>query len=337
MSGLSAIDAGTLFRPYELYRRMGLAVSGGADSLALMLLAHAWAKPIGVELFVYTVDHGLRPEAADEAAFVVHEAERLGLRARALKWSGPHPATGIQAAAREARYRLIGEAMASDGCQIVATAHHLYDQAETVLMRMAHGSGVDGLSGMADRVVIEGCEIVRPLLGVAPDQLREVVRAAGLVPVEDPSNDDSAYERVRWRKMLPALAALGLTPERLATFARRMGDQSAAIRQYLAQVGLGQPQSDGEGARVMARADFDRLPRAAGVALLSSLLTATKGGSSLPSLSRLEDIWADLRSGEFKQATIHGCLIACDEKVISIRREGPRRTAPKTRKAETAN
>src|SRR5690606_11025992 len=129
---------------------LALAVSGGADSLALMLLAHQHARATGAlhRFVVYSVDHGLRLEASDEVAFVLREAGRLGFVARGLRWDGPKPATGIQEAARKARYRLFADAMLRDGAEALVTAHHMGDQAETVLMRLAHGSGIEGLRGM---------------------------------------------------------------------------------------------------------------------------------------------------------------------------------------------
>lgn len=231
MPGLTPDEVEALFAPLELYERLGLAISGGPDSLALMLLMADWARTPGrPDLYVYTVDHGLRPEAAAEAAMVVREAEALGLKARSLRWEGDKPATGIQAAARSARYRLMAEAMDADGVAILVTAHHLADQAETVLMRLAHGSGIEGLRGMDALSLVEGCDVYRPLLTVRPEVLREVVSEAGLSAAYDPSNTDQHYERVRWRLMLPALEAMGITLERLGTFSRRMDEASRAIR-----------------------------------------------------------------------------------------------------------
>ena len=119
--------------------------------------------------------------------------------------------------------------MAADGAAALATAHHLCDQAETVLMRLAHGSGIEGLRGMDPVATVEGITVLRPLLGVDPDDLSAVVTAGGLTPAVDPSNTDPAYERVRWRQALPQLAGLGLTPDRLAQFALRMRDAAEAI------------------------------------------------------------------------------------------------------------
>src|SRR5690606_14362453 len=147
-----------------------------------MLMAARWARGRAVTLLVYTVDHALRPEAAHEAAMVVREATTLGLRARILRWEGDKPGAGVQAAARTARYRLMAAAMKQDGAELLLTAHHLGDQAETVLMRLAHGSGIDGLRGMDRLSFVEGCKIYRPLLDVRPELLREIVDEAGLVP-----------------------------------------------------------------------------------------------------------------------------------------------------------
>ena len=164
------IDSEAIFAPLAEFRRVGLAVSGGPDSLALMLLASEFAARHGAHdrFTVYSVDHGLRPEAAGEVAYVTEAARQLGFAARALRWQGAKPATGIQQAARTARYGLIADAMAADGTQILVTAHHLADQAETVLMRLAHGSGVEGLRGMdylAEIDRVDGEAVVRPMPG----------------------------------------------------------------------------------------------------------------------------------------------------------------------------
>src|SRR5690606_33062367 len=130
-------------------------------------------------LIVYSLDHGLRPEAAAEVEMVLREAGRLGLAARGLAWTGDKPAAGLQEAARQARYRLIGEAMAGDGATLLLTAHHRADQAETVLMRLAHGSGIEGLKGMTTLSLVEGVPVFRPLLDVEPATLAALVADAG--------------------------------------------------------------------------------------------------------------------------------------------------------------
>lgn len=339
MPGLTADDIERLFEPLELYEKLGLAVSGGPDSLALMLLAAQWARRSGrPEVFVYTVDHGLRPEAAAEAAMVVREAEALGLPARSLRWEGDKPATGIQAAARVARYRLMAEAMERDGVAILATAHHLADQAETVLMRLAHGSGIEGLRGMDALSLVEGCDVVRPLLGVRPDVLRQVVSEAGLAPAYDPSNADENYERVRWRLMLPALEAMGITLERLGTFARRMDEASQLVRSaagdaYLEMV---TPRSS---ARVELDASRFALQNSAVVTrVLADVLELVAGDGRAAPLGPVELLARRLRQlTPLKGITLHGCLVSCDGEAILVQKEKPRRAVSKRKSSNTAN
>lgn len=327
MPGVSGLNVEALFAPLLPSAVLGLAVSGGPDSLALMLLAAAWARAPGrPRLVVYTVDHGLRPEAADEAAMVVRAAEERGLAARLLRWEGDKPATGVQAAARAARYRLMAAAMAADGAELLLTAHHLADQAETVLMRLAHGSGVAGLAGMRARSVVEGCAVYRPLLGVPPEALAAVVAAAGLTPAADPSNADPAYERVRWRQAQPALDRLGLTAERLGVFARRMAAATALVA---AAVDAAWPQIvvPVAGDRFeLAHGRFAALNPLVAAELLARVLALAAGSRQAPPLGALETLQAALQGqAAMKATTLHGCVIAARAGVISVRREGPRR------------
>lgn len=339
MPGLTTGEIDRLFEPLELYEKLGLAISGGPDSLALMLMAAQWAKrQERPELFVYTVDHGLRPEAAAEAAMVVREAGALGLPVRSLRWTGDKPTTGVQAAARVARYRLMAEAMERDGVPILATAHHLADQAETVLMRLAHGSGIDGLRGMDRLSRVEGCEVVRPLLGVRPEVLREVVSEGGLAPADDPSNADENYERVRWRLMLPALEALGLTIERLGTFARRMDEASRLIHADAEAAYLEVVTPLGGTRMTLDAHRFAAQSPAVATVILGAVLEAVSPDRRAPPLGALELLAQRLQRTEpLKGITLHGCRIASDGRVIAVTKEGPRRPVAKRKAANMAN
>lgn len=339
MPGLTPAEIEGLFEFLGGCEKLGLAVSGGPDSLALMLMAAQWAHAPGrPELYVYTVDHGLRPEAAAEAAMVVREAEALGLAARSMRWEGDKPSTGIQAAARSARYRLMAEAMARDGVEILATAHHLGDQAETVLMRLAHGSGIDGLRGMDQLSWVEGCEIVRPLLTVRPEILHEVVSDAGLAPALDPSNSDENYERVRWRLMLPALEAMGLTIERLGTFARRMDEASLLIGATVEAEypGIVTPITGTHAELTASR--FALLNGAVATAMLGEVLSLVASDRRSPPLGALELLARRLQKPEpLKGITLHGCLVSSDGEAISVKKEGPRRAVAKRNSVNTRN
>jgi tRNA(Ile)-lysidine synthase len=207
--------------------RVGVAVSGGPDSLALLLLAAA-ARPGQVE--AATVDHGLRPEAHEEAAIVAQLCGSLGLPHLTLtaRWSEV-PQTAIQERARQQRYLLLGYWAEERGLDALATAHHADDQAETLLMRLARGSGVRGLAGMRPRSITPGSRIklIRPLLSWRRSELESVCTKAGLKPVADPSNEDDRFERVRVRQALAD--SEWLDPAAIACSAAHLGDADAAL------------------------------------------------------------------------------------------------------------
>lgn len=219
-----------LFLPLNQASGILAAVSGGPDSMALMHGLARWAS-IGQRptISVATVDHGLRPEAADEAAFVAREAAVLSLPHRTLVWTGQKPSTGIQETARKARYQLVVEHAREMAASHLVTAHTLDDQAETVMMRLSRGSGLQGLAGMRRETDRQGIRHVRPLLGIPKSHLLDHCRQQGWRFVTDPSNADERYARVRWRKLMPLLAAEGLTAERLARLAERAAQADEAL------------------------------------------------------------------------------------------------------------
>ncbi|MEL7464278.1 MAG: tRNA lysidine(34) synthetase TilS [Pseudomonadota bacterium] len=215
---------------------LGVAVSGGGDSMALMLMADDWARARGRQLSVATVDHGLRPESADEAALVVETATALGRPVETLHWSDWDGRGNVQAAARAARRGLLSDWAARCGLSAVAFGHTMDDQAETVLMRLGRGAGVDGLSGMAMRSEAAGTVWLRPLLGVRREALRLFLRDRGVRWVDDPTNDDPKYDRVRARAALETLADLGVTIEGLAETASRLSEARDALDEAAADL-----------------------------------------------------------------------------------------------------
>lgn len=221
---------------------LGIAVSGGPDSLALLLLA-ASARPDRVE--AATVDHGLRAESAGEAATVAALCERLGIPHRTLSadWSEP-PTANIQAAARAMRYRLLNEWAIERGLAAIATAHHADDQAETLLMRLARGAGVAGLGGSRRRRALsEQVTLVRPLLGWRKAELAVLVAEAGLAAVDDPSNRDPKHDRSRFREILSQ--SRWADPARLAASASAIRDADEALDWALAPLIGSHINSDG--------------------------------------------------------------------------------------------
>ena len=325
-AGLEALFARVADAP-----AIGLAVSGGADSLGLMLLAARWAagRAVPPRLVVYSLDHGLRPEAAGEVAMVLEAARALGLPGRGLTWTGDKPETGLQEAARLARYRLIGAAMREDSVGVLLTAHHRQDQAETVLMRLAHGSGLEGLKGMGALVEIEGVLVNRPLLDIDPAALAELVKSAGLVPVADPSNHDPHYERVRWRQAMPALAELGLDGATLAQFAQRMGEADAAITQ-MADIAFAEiVRLDGFGAAHITLAPFAGLSPAVSTRLLSRVLNIVGGRQKPRALGQVERLRQTICAGGLERAsTVLGCVVRLKGDAITVAREPGRALPP---------
>ncbi|MCP1966468.1 tRNA lysidine(34) synthetase TilS [Bradyrhizobium elkanii] len=230
-SAIPARDAKRLFAGLAGAPAILLAVSGGPDSVALMWLAARWRRALaqGPRLVAVTVDHGLRPEAAREARDVKRLARSLDLPHHTLRWTGPKPGTGVPAAARAARYRLLAQAARKHGATHILTAHTRDDQAETLLMRMLRGSGVAGLSAMARETEREGVLLTRPLLDVSKAQLIATLKKARIGFADDPTNRDRSFTRPRLRALMPMLAAEGGDTRNLARLAARIARANAAL------------------------------------------------------------------------------------------------------------
>lgn len=230
-SPISPADAKQLFADWRTAQTLILAVSGGPDSVALMWLAARWRRGLrnGPGLIAVTVDHGLRPESAREARDVKQLAARLGLPHRTMRWTGEKPKTGLSAAARAARYELLARAARSAGASHVLVAHTRDDQAETLLMRMARGSGVSGLAAMARQTERDGILLARPLLAIPKARLIATLDRAKIGYATDPSNSNRDYTRPRLRALMPGLAAEGLDSRTMARLASRLARADAAL------------------------------------------------------------------------------------------------------------
>lgn len=207
--------------PFEPRPLLAVAVSGGADSMALALLAQDWARARKGRVVALTVDHGLRPDSRAEARQVARWMKTRGIAHRVLTWRGEKPETGVQAAAREARYRLLTGWCRAEGALHLLLAHTRDDQAETVLLRLAAGSGPHGLAAMPLVHETAAVRIVRPLLEVPRARLRAALRARDQAWIEDPSNRDERYARIRVRRLLQAT---GGTDSHVASIARAAGE-----------------------------------------------------------------------------------------------------------------
>lgn len=230
-SAIPARDAKRLFAGLAGAPAIVLAVSGGPDSVALMWLAARWRRALaqGPRLVAVTVDHGLRPEAAREARDAKRLARSLDLPHLTLRWSGPKPRTGVPAAARAARYRLLAQAARRHGATHILTAHTRDDQAETLLMRMLRGSGIAGLSAMARETERDGILLTRPLLDISKARLIATLKKARIGFADDPTNRDPSFTRPRLRALMPMLAEEGGDARNLARLAARIARANAAL------------------------------------------------------------------------------------------------------------
>jgi tRNA(Ile)-lysidine synthase len=230
-SPISAQNAKRLFADWKAAPAIVLAVSGGPDSIALMWLAARWRRTLarGPRLIAVTVDHGLRAEAKGEARDVKRLARALDLPHRTMRWTGAKPKTGLPAAARAARYRLLAQAARASGATHILTAHTRDDQAETLLMRLLRGSGIAGLAAMARQSERDGVLLARPFLHVSKSQLIATLKKAKLGFADDPTNRDLNFTRPRLRTLMPVLAAEGGDTRNLARLAARLARANQAV------------------------------------------------------------------------------------------------------------
>lgn len=306
----SAEELRVLFGDYQAYRRIAIGVSGGADSMALLYLLYKWGQKAPgstPELIAFTVDHGLRQNAAAEADGVARYCQELGVVHETLRWRGEKPSSNVQAQARDARHALLRQAALEHDCEALVLAHHLEDQAETFLTRLARGSGVYGLSGIREERETDNLLICRPLLAVSKAKLIEVLKEAGVQWFEDPSNEDDQFTRVRFRKAQDELSALGLTPSKLADTARRMARAADAIDVWVDDIAEKSCTFHSAGPVRFESACLEHIPEEIGLRLVGRLVRYISGAPYMPRLSKLEGLYEALREeGHGHAATLGG-------------------------------
>jgi tRNA(Ile)-lysidine synthase len=346
---ISESEAARLFAPLETCSALVLAVSGGPDSTALMWLAARWRDSLKEppRLVAVTVDHGLRKESAAEARDVAHLAHTLGVEHRIVRWEGKKPETGIQEAARNARYRLLAEAAHEARSEYILTAHTLDDQAETVLFRMARGSGVGGLAGMRpmDAVPVPegtGQYLIRPLLRTPKARLIATLDAATVPYAIDPSNMDPRFTRPRLRTLMPLLAEEGLTAERLSRLAQRVARVEDALIDQLdnAQQELAPGPWPEDGSIGIESSGLLDLPAEISIRLLQRAI-AWSGDEGSADLNQLETLYLELREaiqaaefgfeGRPLRRTLAGAMITLSGDKLTVERAPPRRAGAKLR------
>lgn len=290
--------------------RVALAVSGGSDSMALLHLALRHARAGGPALHVLTVDHGLRVESAAEAARVAAFCAGQGVPHETLPWHrAPGEGGNLAQEARAGRYALMARACAARGIGALLTGHTLDDQAETVLMRLGRGSGVDGLAAMRPVTRLWGLRVVRPLLGRSRAELRAMLAGAGIGWSDDPTNDDRRHARVEARAALAALAPLGITPRRLALTAAAMAEARAVLDERATALGEDLCAAMPLGHVLLRPAPLADAPRETAHRLIARLLCAVSGAVYRPRRAALSGLLARMAGAGFRGATLHGCRI----------------------------
>ncbi len=290
--------------------------------MALAFCMSRWATENKQSIHVFVVDHRLRVESKNEAAQTQQRLAGLGLKSEILSWDHGPVVTRLHVSARKARYRLLIEACKQRGINKLFLAHQKEDQAETILMRFAKGSGVDGLAGMRAQSVMGNVQLLRPFLNISKTRLIATCREAGLEFIEDASNRSEKFARGRLRKVMPLLEQEGLTIDRLIDLGERAAEAKEALDFYTHEFLREKSQRDKAGVIRFDLSDFKNLPRAiAGRALTMVLQEINKADYAPEHMSLVQLMDALCADGDMSVRTLHGCLISRTENQITIMRE----------------
>ncbi|WP_299283572.1 tRNA lysidine(34) synthetase TilS [uncultured Tateyamaria sp.] len=312
---LEAIAEQLSGRPPE---RLGVAVSGGGDSVALLAALVEHVKGTGTELSVITVNHGLRPEAKEEVALVTDLCARWNLSHHVEYWKGWSGEGNLQSTARDARYELMADWAYGNGVTHIALGHTADDQAETFIMRLARGAGVDGLSAMAPRRVRYGVTWVRPFLRIERSALRTYLTAAQLSWCEDPSNENPDFERVRVRDALTVLGSLGVHTDTLVDVAHNMSQAREAL-DWQTFLAARETATIRHGVVAMDLRSFRMLPDEIRRRLLIHAVRWTSGSAYAPRRAAVAHALAAVRASE--TVTLDGCQITVENDIVWVFRE----------------
>lgn len=304
--------------PDPLPRRLGVAVSGGGDSTALLCLLADIAQTEQVELFAATVDHGLRPESATEAETVAALAQDWNIPHETLKWDGWDGTGNLQDAARRARYHLLTDWAKRLELDAIALGHTADDQAETVLMRLGRAAGVSGLSAMAPARREGGITLLRPLLYTTREDLRNYLRAKEVEWIEDPSNHDLRFDRIKARAALSGLDQIGITTHTLSHVAENMAQARVALAQY-AQDSARCVVRVEDGDLCVDRSAFAAMPEEIRRRILTAAVRWIAGAEYTPRHSAVAQALKAILMG--KTGTIGGCILLPDGENTWICRE----------------
>lgn len=298
--------------------RIAVAVSGGGDSMALLHIVARIQIPRGASVHAVTVDHRLRPEAAEEARFVARFCETLGVAHDTLVWEHGAIAGNLQDQARRARYSLIGEWARTKGVAHVLLGHTADDQAETFLMGLAREAGIDGLSGMRRTWEQGGILWMRPCLATPRGALRAYLNREDIGWIEDPSNEDPRFQRVRARRALAALAPLGVSAEGLARVASNLALARADLVELAHRASREIARTEA-GAVILDRAKWMRAGNDTRRRILVAALRWVSSAEYAPRAEQIARLEEAIRQG--RHTTLAGCRVRATDDAVQVSRE----------------
>tara|TARA_B100001057_G_scaffold70408_1_gene64412 strand:+ start:43642 stop:44913 length:1272 start_codon:yes stop_codon:yes gene_type:complete len=304
-----------IFSPLINKKKIALAVSGGRDSNALMLLVSKWIliKILNIEVHVLTINHKLRKESDNECLQVSKIAKSYGFKHKIITWSHKEIKTSIQEQAREARYKLMLNYLKKYEIDVLLTGHTLDDQVETFIMRLSKGSGLDGLRSIQKDRVIDQITLHRPLLGIKRSMTTKILECSNKEWIDDPYNDDLRFERIKIRKNLHYLENLNITHESINKSISRLTRSQEAIKNNVNKLFFNLVEINNLGYLTIKRPQIDNIHEDFIIRILQRCLGIVSGGKRV-SLSSLETVYNDMIR-TCKSKTISGCII----KVLSDR------------------
>ena len=295
---------------------IAVGVSGGADSLALVLMMHEELAP-DYKIVALTVDHGLRSESTAEAEYVASLMKKYGIEHHILFWKGEKPIHGVEEAARQARYALLEDFCSANGIRTLAIAHHLLDQAETFFIRLHRGSGLDGLCGMSAVSYRGRLQVIRPFLKTHPQKMKDYLLQKKLQWVEDPSNQSDDYLRVRVRKFLPLLdEKLGIGAERIVSTMQTLSFSRDCLNTQAKKFIENHVKKWGNAGFSFSYNMLSALSDEISFRVLSILIKETGGREYAPEASEIMRLQQILAQDNFKGCTLGNCEIFFFQKKI---------------------
>jgi tRNA(Ile)-lysidine synthase len=332
-SPIADSELSALFDDFSRSRKALLAVSGGPDSTALLVLAARWRarRGEGPELIAASVDHGLRAASKKEARAVASLAAKLGIPHRILEWQGKKPKSGLQEAARDARFALLAALAKEAGADVLMTAHTRDDQAETLLHRIGRGSGLNGLGGIRRLQKRDGFVLARPFLDLPKARLIATLKQARIPFAADPTNRDSKYLRPRLRKLAPALAKEGIDAAKLALIAKRLARANIALDVFAGEAAFALRQNS-ENARSFEARGYFLLPEEISLRMLRAAIDEM-GNEGPSELGKVEALHAALvaayRAGQALKRTLAGATVTLSDAALFVA-SAPRRKSSRT-------